>query len=120
MTPRRVRTDLVRQYVITGGRNRPSRNTHTLELVTLVTATGDRPVTELEPEQHRMVRLCRGGYLSVAEVAGHVRLPVSVTTILLADLIDSGHMVARKPPPVARPTDLDVLEKVLDGLNNIL
>ncbi|WP_425576275.1 DUF742 domain-containing protein [Streptomyces glaucosporus] len=115
-----MRTDLVRPYVITGGRHRPSRNTHSLDLVTLVTATGDRPLGELEPEQQKMVRLCQGGYLSVAEVAGHVRLPVSVTAILLADLVDSGHMVVRKPPPAARPTDLDVLEKVLDGLNNIL
>ncbi|WP_425583649.1 DUF742 domain-containing protein [Streptomyces macrosporus] len=115
-----MRTDLVRPYVITGGRHEPSRNTHSLDLVALVTATGDRPVGELEPEQQKMVRLCQGGYLSVAEVAGHVRLPVAVTTILLADLIDSGHMVVRKPPPVAQPTDLDVLEKVLDGLNNIL
>ncbi|WP_342667230.1 DUF742 domain-containing protein [Streptomyces megasporus] len=115
-----MRTDLVRSYVITGGRHQPSRNTHSLELVSLVTATGDRPLGELDPERQKMVRLCQGGYLSVAEVAGHVRLPVSVTTILLADLIDSGHMVVRKPPPAARPTDLDVLEKVLDGLNNIL
>ena len=104
---------LVRPHVVTGGRAHPSRNI--FDLVTLVVAV--RPETVgLNPEKRRVLRLCRRGALSVAEVAAHLELPVSVTKVLLADLFDSGHIVTRSAPPAARIPDDHILQEVLDGL----
>jgi Protein of unknown function (DUF742) len=63
-----------------------------------------------------VTELCRGGALSVAEVAGHLEIPVSVTKVLLGDLVDSGHVVARSPIPSAELPDIQLLQEVLDGL----
>ncbi|QFR01023.1 DUF742 domain-containing protein [Streptomyces phaeolivaceus] len=115
MTPRpRPKGSLVRSYVVTGGRSHPTRNT--LDLVTLLIATTDLSLAGLTPEKRRVMELCRHGSLSLAEVAGHLRLPVSVTKVLIADLMDSGHIVTRAPIPAARPSDARILQEVLDGL----
>ncbi|WP_165990153.1 DUF742 domain-containing protein [Streptomyces sp. YIM 98790] len=115
---RRRRAGLVRPYVVTDGRAYPSRNT--LDLVTLLVAVNGEPLTGLSPEKRRLVELCRPGSLSVAEVAVHLELPASVTKVLVADLMDSGHIVTRTPIPTARPSDGRVLQEVLDGLRALL
>ncbi|ASU81916.1 DUF742 domain-containing protein [Nocardiopsis gilva YIM 90087] len=117
MSPRGERP-LVRPHVVTGGRAHPTRNI--FDLVTLVMAAGDLsnglPMADLSPEKRRIVELCRGGSLSVAEVAGHLELPVSVTKVLLSDLVDSGHLATRAPAPAARIPQAQLLQEVLDGL----
>jgi hypothetical protein len=116
--PRRRERGLVRPYVVTDGRAHPTRNT--LDLVTLVTALGSRPLGGLSPEKRRVVELCRGGALSVAEVAGHLTLAISVTKVLISDLIDSGHITARAPIPRHQLPDAQILQEVLDGLRSRL
>lgn len=113
MTPRRRERALVRPHVVTGGRAHPTRNT--LDLVTLVSAT-QRQLHGLTPEKRRLMELCRGGSLSVAEVAAHLDLPVSVTKVLLSDLVDSGHIAAHAPQPPTVAPDTQLLKDVLDGL----
>lgn len=115
--PRRER-GLVRPYVVTDGRAHPTRNT--LDLVTLVSAMNDRPLSGLSPEKRRVMELCRGGALSIAEVAGHLALAISVTKVLLSDLIDSGHIITRAPVPAAQLPDAQLLQEVLDGLRSRL
>ncbi|WP_433179274.1 DUF742 domain-containing protein [Actinoallomurus sp. CA-150999] len=110
--PRRERA-LVRPHVVTGGRARPTRNI--FDLVTLVMAARSE-VVGLSPEKRRVMELCRGGALSVAEVAGHLSLPVSVTKVLLSDLVDSGHIVTRASVPDTGQPPTRVLQEVLDGL----
>jgi DNA-directed RNA polymerase specialized sigma24 family protein len=112
MMSRRNERALVRPHVVTGGRAHPSRNV--FDLVTLVVAVSDQ-LTGLSPEKRRIVTLCRGGALSVVEIAGLLRLPVGVTRVLLSDLMDSGHVTTR----AAVPTGLsrtEILQEVLDGL----
>jgi hypothetical protein len=119
MTPRyRRERGLVRPYVVTDGRAHPTRNT--LDMVTLVAASGNRPTGGLGPEKRRVVELCRGGALSVAEVAGHLALPISVTKVLISDLIDSSHLASRSPAAPARLPDAHILQEVLDGLRSRL
>lgn len=120
MKPRR-RHDLVRPFVLTRGRARPTRNTHVLDVITMVTTVPDRPLSGLQPEQTAMVDICRGGYLTVVEVASHLRQPLAVTRVLLADLLDAGHLVARnnQQAPTGAPsqaTDTHILERLLHGL----
>ncbi|MEO3781999.1 DUF742 domain-containing protein [Actinocorallia sp. B10E7] len=105
---------LVRLHVVTGGRAHPSRNV--FDLVTLVTAVPTATTTGITPEQRRVLELCRGGPLSVAEVAGHLQLPVSVTKVLLSDLVDSGHLVVRSPASSSQRPSVGLLQEVLDGL----
>ncbi|POX54747.1 DUF742 domain-containing protein [Streptomyces sp. Ru71] len=107
---------LVRPYVITKGRGLP--DDEQLSLITLVTAApeeGQRP-TRLSPEEQRLLDICSAGYLSVAEIAGHTRLPLGVVRILLAALAEGGYLITR--PPVARAplADREILEEVLNGL----
>ena len=111
--PRPGKRGLVRPYVITDGRAHPTRNT--FDLVTLVAASGGE-LGGLSPEKRRVMDLCRGGALSVAEVAGHLQIPVSVTKVLLGDLVDSGHIVTRSQIPSAELPDIQILQEVLDGL----
>jgi hypothetical protein len=111
---RRNERALVRPHVVTGGRAHPSRNV--FDLVTLVISAGDLPRTGLSPEKLRIVELCRGGALSVVEIAGHLSLPVGVTKVLLSDLVDSGHLTARAPVPAAPASRARLLQEVLDGL----
>jgi DNA-binding MarR family transcriptional regulator len=110
------RRPLVRLHVVTGGRAHPSRNV--FDLVTLVGVAGSaaRADSGLTPEQRRVMELCRGGALSVAEIAGHLELPVSVTKVLLSDLVDAGHLAVRSAAPTSSRPSQALLQEVLDGL----
>ncbi|GAA2430786.1 DUF742 domain-containing protein [Actinomadura vinacea] len=104
---------LIRPYTVNEGRTRPSVH---LDLLSLVIAIG-RPAPDMEPEHLKVLDLCRTP-ISVAEVAAHIRLPVAVTKVLLADLVDRGAIATRVPDP--RPAaDHHLLEKLLDGLQRI-
>ncbi|MGP3950933.1 DUF742 domain-containing protein [Streptomyces sp. 7N604] len=115
----------MRSFVLTGGRTRPTRNTHVLDVITMVTTVPDKPLSGLSPEQVAMVDLCRGGYLSVVEVAGHLGQSLTITRVLIGDLLDSGHLVTRVSRPAAEASaatvavpndDNHILERVLHGL----
>ncbi|WP_431782207.1 DUF742 domain-containing protein [Streptomyces chumphonensis] len=108
--------ELVRPYVITDGRGLPEDDR--FSLITLVTASADHEqrMARLSPEKRAVLELCGGGYLSVAEIAGHMRLPVGVVKILLSDLADGGYLVTRAPAPRATLVDRQLLQEVLDGL----
>ncbi|NGO73092.1 DUF742 domain-containing protein [Streptomyces boncukensis] len=108
--------ELVRPYVITRGRDLPQEDR--FSLITLVTAASDqrqRP-NRLSPEEQQLLELCSGGYLSVAEIAGHTQLPLGVVKILLSSLADGGHLITRAPIPRAQLADVQILQEVLDGL----
>ncbi|WUH98470.1 DUF742 domain-containing protein [Spirillospora sp. NBC_00431] len=102
---------LVRPYTVTDGRTRP---TVELDLLSLVVAEGGLPPA-LDPEHAEAMRLCRTP-MSVAEVAAHLRLPVVVTKILLADLLDHRALTTQAARTATDPTDQALLEKLLDGL----
>ncbi|MFI6346025.1 DUF742 domain-containing protein [Streptomyces sp. NPDC050560] len=105
----------IRSYVITGGRELPPGDE--LTLVTLVTLAKDRELpVRASPEVSAIWELCGGGYLSVAEVAAHLELPVGVARLLLTDLIEQGHLLRRSAPPAAKAVDRRILEEVLHGL----
>ncbi|WP_282085747.1 DUF742 domain-containing protein [Streptomyces tendae] len=107
--------ELVRPYVITKGRGLPDDGD--LSLITLVTAA-DQPQrpSRLSPEEQSLLDLCSAGYLSVAEIAGHTHFPLGVVRILLASLMEGGHLMTRPPVARARLADKEILEEVLNGL----
>ncbi|MGW3117119.1 DUF742 domain-containing protein [Streptomyces sp. NPDC001107] len=110
---------LVRLFALTGGRTRPSRADFTL--ITTVTAVDPPPTwaTRPQPEHQRILRRCAEP-VAVAELAALLDLPVSVVVIMLCDLLESGRITARPPHPVScKPEDLDLLQKVRDGLGRL-
>ncbi|MEU6236673.1 DUF742 domain-containing protein [Kitasatospora sp. NPDC047058] len=111
----RVSGGFIRSYVITGGRELPSADD--LSLITLVTVgPGQELPARPSPETVAIWELCSGGYLSVAEVAARLELPVGVVRLLLTDLISAGRLLRRGTPPPAQAPDPRLLEKVLHGL----
>ncbi|MFG2129915.1 DUF742 domain-containing protein [Streptomyces sp. NPDC048751] len=109
---------LVRPFALTRGRTRPSRADFTL--ITTVTAVDPPPdrAVRPQPEQARILRLCARP-VAVAELAAHLDLPVSVVVIMLCDLLEAGLITARPPHPVSGTPDLDLLQKVRDGLGRL-
>ncbi|MET7336058.1 DUF742 domain-containing protein [Nonomuraea sp. NPDC005650] len=116
---------LVRPYTITGGRTAPERDD--LTLITLVTSISHvslqlgRGQRRLQPEHRTIFDLCERP-MAVAEVASALNLPVSVTKILIGDLIENGQMRARPPLAFAQAgglPDVTILEAVRDGLRKL-
>lgn len=108
----------VRPYVITGGRSRASRNVLEFEsLVRTVQGAAVDPVS-LNREQHTILALCRE-LLSIAEVAAHLGLPISVLKVLVADLWDLGAVQVLPPARPAERVPVSLLEEVLVGLRQL-
>ncbi|OKI00983.1 hypothetical protein A6A06_19075 [Streptomyces sp. CB02923] len=105
-----------RLYVITSGRKTPDRHA-SLDMVTLIVSRGE-PGPGMQPEPAAIVRIC--GYpLSVAEISAYLHLPVSVITVLLTDLLASGHVEARASALTQSLPDVELLEAVMHGLQNL-
>ncbi|MBW8793346.1 MAG: DUF742 domain-containing protein [Streptomyces sp.] len=104
-----------RLYTITGGRSGTGPDSP-FDLVTLVVAESE-PTPGMQSEHVAILRLAEFP-TSVVELAAELKLPVSITKILLGDLQAAGRVSARHP---YRPaiTDPDILEQVLVGLRNL-
>ena len=104
-----------RLYVITGGRSGPGP-VRRLDLVTLIVATAP-PSAGTFPEHAAILRMCRHP-LSVAEISAHLRLPFSVTAVLITDLLTAGLAAERRPVKVGIP-DPELLKEVIRGLRRL-
>lgn len=104
-----------RLYTLTHGRS-SSGPDNPFDLVTLVVAECD-PVPGMQSEHVAILRMTERP-TAVVEIAAELKLPVSITRILLADLLSAGRVSARHPRKAAVP-DPDILEQVLVGLRNL-
>lgn len=77
------------------------------------------PLGYLGPEHSQALDLCAQP-TSVAEIAGHLKLPAGVTKVLLSDLVDCQAITTKPPTFHDNPTDRSLLEAVLDGLRRQL
>jgi Protein of unknown function (DUF742) len=103
-----------RLYTLTGGRARSGPDSP-FDLVTLVVAECD-PVAGMQSEHAAILRITEHP-TAVVELAAELKLPVSITKILLSDLLAAGRVSARHPRKTV--LDPDVLEQVLVGLRNL-
>ncbi|MEV6103757.1 DUF742 domain-containing protein [Streptomyces sp. NPDC051940] len=107
--------DFVRSYVIAGGHHVPPADE--LSLHTLITLAPDAELPRsASPEVRAIWELCGGGYLSVAEVAGHLGLPVGVVRVLLSSLLENRQLLRRGAPAKAEAVDRELIKEVLHGL----
>ncbi|MEU5085329.1 DUF742 domain-containing protein [Streptomyces sp. NPDC021356] len=104
-----------RLYTITGGRTSSGPDSP-FDLVTLVVAES-QPAPGMQSEHAAILRLARFP-TAVVEIAAELRLPVSITKVLLCDLLAAGRVSARHPRKAA-VYDPDILEQVLVGLRNL-
>ncbi|WP_433339188.1 DUF742 domain-containing protein [Spirillospora sp. CA-294931] len=106
---------MVRPYVMTGGRMEPTRGK--FDLITMVVAISADPEGEfgLGPEHHAILRLC-DSVMSVAELTGHLDLPVVTVRVLLGDLLDKGFITLQEPEPETDMQDIRLYKAVIDGL----
>ncbi|WP_327681630.1 DUF742 domain-containing protein [Kitasatospora sp. NBC_00458] len=114
------RRRMVPAYLATGGRARPG--TAGFERLTVLCAAGTEAppeLAELGAEHGRLWELLRPGALTVVEAAAHLRLPVSATVFLAADLVEAGCLRARAPIPRAQQTDRSIVERLLVGLRTL-
>ncbi|MFC9585443.1 DUF742 domain-containing protein [Streptomyces yangpuensis] len=113
---------VMRPYTASGGRTRPGI---ALDLLSRMTATGVRPRVPLGAEHTLALRLCAGAAtLTVAELAGQLRLPAAVVKVLLSDLMEYGAVMAQAPRYPGGGSfaadDQSLLLAVLDGLRRRL
>lgn len=112
---------LVRPYAMTRGRT--GAGEQQFDLIAVVVTEPPDPALALElseppvgPEQARILALCRGTPLSVAELAADLDLPVGVVRVLLGDLLAAGLIRVRRPVPPALLPDERILQEVIRGL----
>lgn len=112
----RKTSKLVRPYTWTGGR---TTSPVTLEVETLVSATG-RPADPASPPEHRTIlRLCANPR-SVAELAALLKMPLGVTRVLLGDLAAAGNVVVhRTASPADTAADVALMQRVIAGLQRL-
>jgi uncharacterized protein DUF742 len=107
---------LVRPYTVSDGRTEP---TCQFDLMTMVVATGTGLRPNLGLDHAHVLDLCRTP-VTVAEIAGHTRMPATVTKVLLSDLMERGAVVTRRfntgPGGSYSPPDIELLEALRDGL----
>ncbi|MEV6258637.1 DUF742 domain-containing protein [Nocardia sp. NPDC051929] len=108
---------LVRPYAISQGR---TGGHHSLDMITLIVTAGFGGVDGLEPESRRILGMCRRP-TSIAEVAAQLELPLTVTKILINDLIVAGYLIYRSPDSSrsSGSTDIDLLRTVLNGIRKL-
>lgn len=108
----------VRPYLLTGGRTR-SEVDLPLEALVRTTEAGNAAAARLSKERRQILELCAEPQ-SVAEISAHLEMHLQVARILLGDLVQDNLVATQttNSEPAARP-DLQLLERVLDGLQGL-
>lgn len=103
--------DVVRPFVMTGGRTRAERRD--LRIETMLSAVPGATTSGLSAEQAKLLRLCEQP-MSIAEASAALGLVIGVTTILAADLVSEGRLEVHQTDPVE--IELDVLSRMIDAV----
>jgi Protein of unknown function (DUF742) len=106
--------DLVRPYIMTGGRTRTGRRD--LRVETVLESTRGGVPDDLPSEQLAIVELCTEPQ-SVAEVSAKLGLVLGVATIIAGDLISAGLLHVHHTDPVE--VELDMLTKMIERVRAI-
>jgi hypothetical protein len=107
-----------RPYLLTGGRTftRHPLHTHTLVSAPLYDALS---AEGLLPEARALYQHAARGPLSIAELSAYTNIPLGVTRVLISDLADAGELMINVQA-YGSPYDLALLERVCDGLRNLV
>lgn len=106
--------DLVRPFVMTGGRTRVERRD--LRIETMLRTLRQPESGALPSEQHAMLELCREPQ-SVAEIGARLGLVLGVAMIIAGDLIADGWFEVHHTDPV--DIELDALTRMIEKVRAI-
>jgi len=104
-------SDLVRPFVMTGGRTRAANS---LRIETLVQTS--EKAGEAAFEGGRILQLCRTPH-SIAEVSAKLELPLGVARVLVGDLVAEDRLVVHHNDPV--DIELSVLTRMIDRVRSL-
>lgn len=106
--------DLVRAFVLTGGRTRASAPELAIETVVSAHESADAVVRSgsLDREQRRIVDVLQTP-MSIAEVSAHLSIPLRAAVVLVSELVADGALVAGRN---ADAGDTDFLLKIRSAL----
>ena len=114
MSQPRTGHDLVRPFIMTGGRTRAERRD--LRVETMLRAAVDDIPHDLPSEQEELLRACTDPQ-SVAEVAAKLHLVVGVVAVIAGDLVAAGLLDVHHTDPVE--IELDMLIKMIERVRAI-
>ncbi len=106
---------LVRPYLLTGGRTRPSGSEMPMETLVLAQTHVDR--LPGRTREHREIVAACAEPRSIIEVATRLKLPLGVTRVLVGDLVADGALDITEPS--ADGPDVNLLERLLHGLQTL-
>jgi hypothetical protein len=111
-----MRSKRIRPYALTGGR---TKSRHHLLVETLISVPQyDSSLSEsLMPESRTLYERSRVR-TSIAELSVALDLPLGVVRVLISDLASQGAVFIH-PTAYAFQNDLNVLERILDGLKRL-
>lgn len=104
----------VRPYTLTAGRTRPRIDLPIEVTVETIAAVDD--AWSIDDARTVIVGLC-GDRQSIAEISSYANMPIGVVRVLVADLIESGHLRAHATLADRSAGDQRrLIERTLDGL----
>jgi hypothetical protein len=101
-------------YILVNGRTSPRDST--LDLATQV-ITLPVDTRRLEAEYVDIVNQC-AGWISVAEIGAYLRLPLTITKVMVDVLVEQGYLGVGTPAQ-QKIVDLQLLNTVLAGLERL-
>jgi hypothetical protein len=117
--PSDPRGNLVRPYAVTRGRTEPQRDIP-IEAVLVASQAAVQEARFAGHDKYRIAVLCEPRAQSLAEIAAHLRLPLGVARVLVADLVADGLLSLHSAAPKEGFTErMDLLERVLSGLRKL-
>ncbi|MFE3290717.1 DUF742 domain-containing protein [Rhodococcus sp. NPDC059234] len=110
---------LVRPYSLTSGRTKPAVELALEALIQTMPLRDNQP-PDLGDIEATIVALCAQSP-SVAEIAARVGVPIGVARVLVADLVEAGHLriLATLQDDSSDSERRELIERVLGGLRNI-
>ena len=113
------RGQLIRPYAVTRGRTEPTRDI-AIEAILVTTPEGRQEAAFAGRDKQMIAELCDGRALSLAEIASHIRVPLGVARVLVADMATEGMLTLHDPNATAGYEErMELLERVLSGLRKL-
>ncbi|HEY8451911.1 MAG: DUF742 domain-containing protein [Micromonosporaceae bacterium] len=113
------RGNLIRPYAVTRGRTEPARDI-AIEAVLVTTPRGRQEAAFAGRDKQMIAALCDSQPLSLAEIASHMRVPLGVARVLVADMAAEGLLTLHNPTVHEGYEDrMELLERVLSGLRKL-
>jgi hypothetical protein len=114
------RGELVRPYAVTRGRTEPTRDI-AIEAILVTTARGVQEAPFAGRHKQLIAQLCSNSPLSLAEISSHLRVPIGVARVLVADMAAEGLLAVyqQSEEEENQGERIEMLERILGALQRL-